>query len=779
MNAVPPPPIGMSVPRLDARAKVTGEATYTIDLGMPGMCHARVLRSPYPHARIRSIDVEAARRAPGVVAVVSAADLSDVDLLYGHAVRDHPILAVERVRHVGEPVVGVVAEDLLAAEEALELVEVDYEPLPFVIDAVEALADDAPAIHAGSAERGAYGGEREAIQRAHPNLCTRIEHGWGDMEAAFGGAALVLDDVYEYPMAYAYAMEPYVAIAAFDAHGLTVVTSAQHAFMVQAELSRCFHLPLSAVRVSIPYVGGGYGSKSYSKIEPLTAALALRAGRPVRLALSIEESMITARSASARIRLATAFDADGRIRGRRATCWVNGGPYAENTPRVAGRMARRVGGPYRIPALAAEALAVYTNAAPAGSYRGLGAPQGVFAGESQLDEAAARLGIDPLELRRRNLLRPGERAWPGARGMDADLVDDLRMAEETLSATPGPASGRDGDPAPAPARPAGAAALAHGARGTGFAVGGSDAGAEPTSSAVVRVLADGSVIVLTGSSELGQGSSTVLAQIAAGELGVDLSQVRLVRSDTALVSYDRSTGASRTTPIMGLAIQRAAADARQVLVGWATALHGREGDRVLEVVEERGGVRVGDRHYGWSRIIQDWFGDGAGEVVGRGYVRRDGVTAELPLFWEVAVIGIDVSVDEELGEIHVHRLATVGDVGCAINPQLAEGQDAGAAMMGLGVALREELRYADGSLVNGNLFEYRVPRPSDLPELCSALAERGDGVGPYGAKGGGEGSLNPVAPALANAVFWATGVRMREAPLTPERVWRALRRARS
>ena len=753
-RAAPPAPIGLPVPRLDGRAKVTGSARYTIDLALPGMCHARLLRSPYAHARIRSIDVEAARRAPGVVAVVTAADLPDVDLLYGHAVRDHPILAVDRVRYAGEPVVGVVAEDLLSADEALELIGVDYEPLPFVIDAVAALADGAPAIHGGSAERGAYGGETEAIERAHPNLCTRIEHRWGDIEAAFAGATLVLDDIYEYPMAYAYAMEPYVAIASFDRDGLSVVSSAQHAFMVQAELARCFHLPLSSVRVTIPYVGGGFGSKSYAKIEPLTAALALRAGRPVRLALSVEESVLTARSASARIHLRTAFDGDGRIRGRSATCWLNAGPYAENTPRVAGRLARRVGGPYRIPALTAEALAVYTNAAPAGSYRGLGAPQGVFAGESQLDEAAARLGIDPLELRRRNVLRPGERAWPGARGMDADLADDLRLAHESIERSKPTAPGR----------------------GVGFALGGSDAGAEPTSSAIVRVLADGSVIVYSGSSELGQGSSTVLAQVAAGELGVELERVRLVQSDTALVPYDRSTGASRTTPIMGLAIQRAAADAREQLIAWAGELHGGPD---LQVVEERGGVRIGDRRYDWSRIIQDWFATASGEVVGRGYVRREGVTAEVPLFWEVAAIGIDVSVDEELGEIRVNRLATVGDVGCAINPQLAEGQDVGAAMMGLGVALREDLVYEEGTLVNGNLFEYRFPRTTDLPEIRSVLAQRGDGVGPYGAKGGGEGSLNPVAPALANAVYQATGVRIRQAPLTPERVWRALRERRT
>jgi CO/xanthine dehydrogenase Mo-binding subunit len=745
-----PSPIGVSVPRRDAVAKVTGRARYTGDFSLPGMCHARLLRSPHPHARIRSIDVTAARRAPGVVAVVTAADLTDVELFFGHAVRDHPLIAVDTVRYAGEPVVGVVAESVLEADQALELIEVDYEPLPFVTDVEAALAPDAPAVHAAAAERGVYSGVREAIEEAHPNLCTRTDHVWGDIQAAFTDAALVIEGTYEYPMAYAYAMEPYTTLATFDEDGLTVMTAAQHPSIIQSELARCFHLPMSSVRVVIPLIGGAFGSKDYIKIEPLTAALALRAGRPVRLALSIDESIVTGRSIPTRIRLRSAFNGDGTLRGREATVLLNAGAYAENAPRTGGRATRRLGGPYRIPALNVEAISVYTNTAPNASYRGLGAPQAVWAGESQMDEAAERLGIDPVELRRRNLLQRHERAWPGARGMDADLGDDLRIVSEAI--------GWDD------ALPAG--------HGLGIAVGAADAGAEPTSSAIVRVLSDGSVMVFTGSTEFGQGSATVLAQIAAGELGVPVERVRLFHSDTALASYDRGTGASRTTPIMGLAIQRAAMDARSQMVGWARQLYALDGPEVIEGFD---GVTVGDTQYSWSRVIQDWFGPGSGESIGRGYVRRDGETAELPLFWEVAFGGLEVSVDEETGEVRPHRMVTVADIGLAVNPLMAEGQDRGAAMMGLGVAMREELVYDDGILQNGNLFDYRVPRTTDLPELQSILAERRDGVGPYGIKGGGEGSLNPIAPALANAVFRATGVRMRTAPLSPERVWRALR----
>jgi CO/xanthine dehydrogenase Mo-binding subunit len=247
--------------------------------------------------------------------------------------------------------------------------------------------------------------------------------------------------------------------------------------------------------------------------------------------------------------------------------------------------------------------------------------------------------------------------------------------------------------------------------------------------------------------------------------------VHLLQSDTAAVTYDRSTGASRTTTLMGLAIQAAARDARAQLVEWAQESLAADGPTVLE---EHSGVRIGDTVHDWGAIVRAWFGGSAGEVVGRGYIRRAGATEEMPPFWEIGCIGVEASVDESTGEIRIHRLVTVGDVGNAVNPQLVEAQDIGAAMMGLGMATREELVYEDGNLMNGNLFDYRVPRTVDLPDWRSVIVERGDGVGLYGAKGGGEGSLNPVAAAIANAVRRAAGIRLREAPFTPERVWFAI-----
>ena len=746
-----PEPIGISVPRRDGVAKVTGAAEFTVDVDLPGLCHAKILRSPYGHARIVAVDVSAARLAPGVVAVVSADDLRDVELRYGHATADHPLIADGIVRFAGEPVVGVVAEDALSAEMALELIDVEYEPLPFVTDPFEALAESAPILHPERGAGGEHRGFDEQLHGEHPNVCSRSEHGWGDVDDAFARAAVVVEGEYRYPAAYAYAMETYTSVARWREGQLTVWSSAQHPFMVRSDLARVFGLPLAAVQVSVPYVGGGYGSKSYTKIEPLTAALALRAGRPVRLALSVEETVVTTRSVAAVSRVRTAFDADGLILARTADIVMNSGGYAENSPRVANKASRRLAGPYRIPAARVVARAVYTNTAPGSSYRGLGGPQAVFAGETQMDEAAARLGLEPLELRRRNMLSKGDRPWPGARPLDGDLRADVEIVVDELDS--------------AGAVPAG--------RGRAVCVSASDGGAEPLGSAVIRLMPDGSIALMCGSAEMGQGSSTVLPQIAAAELGVPLDRIHLVQSDTAVVSYDRSTGASRTTTVMGIAIQRAAADVKRQLRDWAVdALEANPAD----LVEQRDGFLLDGRLYPWGEIVRRWFGGGYGEVVGTGYVRRDGITRELPLFWELGCLGVEVSVDEETGEVRVERLVTVGDVGRAVHPLMAEGQDVGGAMMGMGIALREELLYDGQTMINGNLWEYRVPRTTDMPEIRSFLAERADGIGPYGAKGGGEATVNPIAPAVLNAVRGAVGIELREVPVTPERVWRALRR---
>jgi CO/xanthine dehydrogenase Mo-binding subunit len=745
--------VGHSLPRRDGVAKVTGSARYAVDLTLPGMLHAQVVRSQRGHARLLQVDVAQAATQPGVVRVITSKDLDGLVPYYGHIVLDHPILAIDRVRFYGEPIALVLADTRHHAAEAADLVRVEYEDLPLVIDAVAALAEGARVLHE---KRGVRVGD-EGFDAAAPeligNLCAAAELGWGDVEGAFAAADQVIEGEFRYPMLYGYAMEPYNALATVEQGDLIVYTTAQHPFMVRNDLARIFSLPLARVRVSVPYVGGGYGTKSYTKVEPLAAVGAWLSGRPVKLALNVEEAILTTRSDSALVRSRSAFAADGRLLARDIDMILNSGAYTDNSPLVAQKAVNRCFGPYRIPALRARVRAVFTNTVPASSLRGFGAPQGNLAGEVQMDEAAARLGIDPVRLRQLNLVGPGEEVLPGKRGLDADLKADVELLAESLGWS-NPDSGQ----------------------GVGFAVSASDAGAYPVSTALVRIHADGSVSALTGATELGQGSWTVLAQIVAEELDVDLNSVALVASDTGVTSYERTTGASRTTTIVGRALQAACADARHRIRGLAAEAMKVA---VTEVADAPGGVQVRGGQLTYGEVIRLWFGT-EGEVVGSGSVRRSGDLSAMPPFWEVGATGVVARVDDETGVVTVERLTTVGDVGFAVNPALVHGQDLGAAMMGLGAALHEELIYDGEMLTNPTLVDYRVPRFSDLPaELDQLIVERRDGVGPYGAKGAGEGSLNPMGAAIAAAVGRLTGAFPHELPMTPERVWRLIRQRRA
>jgi CO/xanthine dehydrogenase Mo-binding subunit len=751
--------VGHSVERRDLLEKVTGAAVYTVDVEPPGALHAKVVRSSYAHAQLVRIDTEAALAVPGVVAVVTAEDIKDLFPRFGHIVADHYILAAGKVRYYGEPVALVVAETLAAAADGAAQVEVHYSELPAVMSAGEALAPAAPLVHDEAfvvspdesfTAMAATPSAHEVLER--DNVAHEVTLGWGDVEAAFAAAHLVVsNEGMRFPMLYAYAMEPYNAVATYSDNQLDVVSTAQHPFMVRTDLARIFDLPLARVRVQVPYLGGGYGSKSYTKVEPLAAVGSWATGRPVKLVLDVEEAIYTTRADSAEVSVRTAFDAEGRILARDIEMVLDSGAYADNSPLVVAKAANRSFGPYRVPNLRVRGRSVYTNTSPASSYRGFGAPQGSFAGEINLDKAAALLGIEGDELRRRNLVGPGEEILPGKRGLDADLRADLDLLVGSLR--------RDATNAQY--------------SGIGYALTASDAGAFPVSTAHVRLQTDGSVIVLSGSTEMGQGSRSALAQIAAEELGVALAAVGVSQSDTATVAYERTTGASRTTTLTGLALQRACADARAKAADMAADVFGWP---VEEIRPAPGGL-VGpeEKFVGFGEVIMRWFGAAAGEITGVGLVRRDGVTQKMPPFWECGIVGVEVDVDHETGQVDVRQLVTIADIGFAINPHAVEGQDLGAATQGLGAALFEELVYEGPQLVNPNVVDYRVPRMRDLPaKIDTMIVERRDGIGPYGAKGAGEGALNPMAAAVASAVARATGTWPTQVPLTPERVWRLL-----
>ena len=742
--------VGTAARRADGIAKVTGAARYAVDLSVAGMAHAIVVRSTRAHARITGIDRTAAAASPGVIRVLTGDDLLAAGLTpyYGHVVLDHPVLAIERVRFHGEPVALVVAETKREAAEAAELVEVEYEELPVVIDAEDALKPDAPNLHQRRGERVGDEGMDEGEGGLATNVCAIARVGWGSVDDAFKGAHLVVEGEYRYPMLYGYAMEPYNALAFFDQGDLVVYSSAQHVYMVRRDLARMFHLPLARVRVSAPYVGGGYGTKSYTKVEGMTAAAAYFTGRPVKLDLSVEEAILTTRSASAHIRARSAFTKDGMILAREFDIVMNSGAYTDNTPLVNSKTANRCFGPYRIPALRVVARSMFTNTVPSSSLRGFGAPQGNIAGELQMDEAAAKLGIDPVELRMRNLVGPGEEFMPGKRPLDADLKEDLRCLSAALE-WPGATSGHS----------------------IGLGVSASDAGAYPTSTAAVRIHSDTSVTLFTGSTELGQGSRTVLAQIVAEELGVPLESVSVVNGDTGVVTYERTTGASRTTTITGRAVQEACRDARRRVRELAVQALSVRAENIEDTA---GGIRAGGTDLSYGAVIEKWFGAG-GEVLGHGAVRRAEGFAKMPPFYEIGCSGLELTVDRDTGQIHITKLTTVGDVGFAINPALVHGQDAGAAMMGMGAALHEELVYDGEQLANPNVVDYRVPRFSDLPDVVvHLLAERRDGSGPYGAKGAGEGAGNTIGGSVASALGRLFGIFPHQLPMTPERVWRLI-----
>ena len=746
--------VGRSASRVDGIEKVTGAAKFTGDLNLPGLLEAKVLRSQVPHAAVERIDTTQAAALPGVVAILTRDDLHDINPFYGNCLRDRPLVALDRVRFVGEPVAVVAAQDAFTAEQALSLIDVAYTELPCLATVEDALAPGAPRLHEEVAGTGQFHDVASVGEQFGGNICHREGYDRGDIAQGFADADEFIEEIFEFPMVYQFAMEPHTSVARVSDGAITLWTSSAHPFLVRSELAHMFGLPHARVEVIVPYVGGAYGSKSYFKIEPLIVAIARKTGgRPVRLAQTVPESMLTTRRHSARVRIKTGYNRDATLVAREAEVVLDTGAYADNGPRVAKRVISRMIGPYKLRHCRVDVSAVYTNTVPAGSMRSIGGPQTIWALESHMDSIAHKLGLDPLDFRLRNLLHRGEELKIGATPVDADLRQGTRAAADAIHWTE-------------------SANLM--GKGQGIAVGVSDSEAMPVSVALVRLLADGSIILLAGTTEVGQGARTVLCQIVAQELDVAVESVTMRGTTTTATPFDRSTGASRSTTVMGNAVKVAALDLRQQLI-----------DAAVEVLKTKrsqielsnGKVLVKDRAYSYGKIVSLFFGMPGGELIGRGTMRPGaGMASQFPLFWETGMGAAEISLDIETGDIKVDRYATVADVGKAINPTQAEGQDEGAAIQGLGHTLFESMLYESAQPLNANLIDYRVPRFTDLPaHFDSALIENGDGPGPYGAKGMGESGIVSVAPALGNAVFRATGARVRALPLTPERVWRAIR----
>ena len=739
--------IGTSPWRVGGDARVTGSQLYVADIHLPDELHAKLVTVDRARARILSIDTSAAMQVPGVHLVMTAADLPQPVPRFGPQFEDRPVLAVGETKYHGEPVAAVAAETKDAAEEANRLVHVEYEELPSVFTIAAALDPAAQLVQDPSL--------RPNDPLAETNVLREHHFGWGDIDAAAASADLVVEGTYTFPMVTHFAIEPHAFIAAPDGDGIAVWSTIQHPYWLQRILAKVLGLPLAKVRVFAPDPGGGFGGKQHAKYEPLIAFMALRTGRPVRLILTLDETFQAVRRNSTQIRVRSGFRADGTLVFRDIEADYLLGAYADIADRTVTKGSYVACGPYRVPAARIVARSILSHTTPSTAFRGFGNPQPIWATESNMDEAARALGIDPLELRLQNLARRGEAFLPGDTPADGEWEQTVRRAAELIGW---------GSPLPP-------------GHGRGIAIGMKAGPTTGLSYSTVRLLGDGSVIVYAGTSDMGQGARTVFAQIAAEELGAPIEWVTVVMGDTAVVPYDQQTSASRSTVLMGNAVLLACRDVQAKVRAMAARLHGVD---EADIVVEHGRVRLPDRELPILDVLAPGLGRLGGELIGIGEMRKDAEPGH-PLsgsaaFYEFNCTAIEAEVDHETGDVTIVRHVTVSDVGRAINPLQVRMQDEGAAIQGLGHTLMEQYIYDEtGRIRNLGAIDYRIPTSMDLPlEFVSDVVENADGPGPYGSKGMSEGALLCVAPAVGAAVRDATGVVIRDLPLTPERVWRAL-----
>ena len=745
--------IGRSVPRREAHAKLTGRAPYVHNLVLPGMLYGKIARSSRAHARIRGIDTSAARAVPGVFRVLTAADVLKVipDPHYGPAFHDQPILAIDKVRHAGEPLALVLASDPHVAEAAARAIEVDYEDLPAVYDEVEAM--DSPAIvHEVLRPAGTFPDLKHLAGKRDTNVALDFHLRRGNPAQAFAGAAHVFEHTFRTQQVLHVPLEPFVSVAEPGDERLTLHTASQSPSFVRIEIARLLGWPENRVRVQVPFLGGGFGAKLYIKLEALVAAAALIVRRPVKVALTMEEQFYTLTKHAATLRIKSGIDGEGRIIARECEVWWNGGAYADIGPRVTQKSGFTAPGPYDIEHVSIDSYALYTNLPPAGALRGFGIPQLVWAYESHADMVARALGIDPLEFRRKNILREGRPQATGTLMRDAALEPVLERLAQRM---------RWDEPFE---RGSGTVK-----RGRGMAIGFKASISPTTSVAIVNVSADGSCHLLCSTVDMGQGSDTAMAQIAAEVLGMAAERITVVHPDTDVTPYDMATLGSRSTYHMGNAVKRAAEDAR---------------DKLLALAAELG---LAPETTPLPELFRRRYGMQAGNVIGMGsfvpsYAPTDhatGQSSNVTPFWMVGAAGVEVEVDTETGAVKVTRLINVADLGKALNPAIVDTQLSGAAIMQLGFTLYEQMQFRDGQVTNPSLADYKIPGMLDLPAVIENEAVAADEHGgPFGAKGVGETGTFGVSPAIANAIEDAVGVRLTRLPLTAEAVYRALRQQR-
>lgn len=770
--------IGVSVPRVDGVKKVTGAAKYVGDMKWPRMLYAKCVKSPYAHAKILSIDVSAAKALKGVHDVITGDYYTKRGGLY---LEDKNFLAVNTVKFCGEPVVAVAAETPEIAEAACELVKVEYEPLPVINNPMEGMAKDAVLIHP---ELHTY----KVVPIFHPQAHTNISHHHiirkGDADAAFKYAEEHPDEYYitehEYhvPHVQHTPIENHIAVAQYEPDGkCTVWASCQSPYAVRQALSATFDIPLNKMRIISPYVGGGFGAKAGTTIEGIIIPLAMHSkGRPVMMEYTREEEFVNSyvrQGLYTKIKTAVR-KSDGKFLAVQNDFYWDGGAYTEYGVNIVKASGFASTGPYEFDNVKTDAYCVYTNNPVGGPYRGFGMCEIHFGIEQNIDEVAKEIGMDPIEIRRVNGLAPGKSTGTGEIMKSCGFLEALDQVAEAIQYD---------KPCDAPSGP-------HKVRGKGIA-GGWKSPSQPTnagSAAIIRMNEDGTFFLMTSGHDIGQGSDTALTQIAAEVLCCDPSKFTIRTGDTDHTPYEWQTVASRITYCAGNAIKLAAEDLKEKLLDLAQI---KLGYIKRELYLEDGWII--NRNHPESRMpMSDLalglaFEDGSGyggPAIGVGtftlpnninYDPATGYSPKPAAFWTTAVAGAEVEVDTETGIIEVKKMVESCDPGHIVNPELYKAQVEGGMMQALGTVLFEELKLKDGKVLNKSFVDYKIPTIDNAPETFIAMGvEHPEETGPYGARGIGEPAMVPGAPAIANAIYNATGCRFTEMPITPERMLKAL-----
>ena len=770
--------VGVSVPRVDGVKKVTGAAKYVGDMKWPRMLYAKCVKSPYAHAKIVSIDVSAAKALKGVHDVITGDYYTKRGGLY---LEDKNFLAVNTVKFYGEPVVAVAAETPEIAEEACDLVKVEYEPLPVINNPMEGMAKDAILIHP---ELHTY----KVVPIFHPQAHTNISHHHiirkGDADAAFKYAEEHPDEYYitehEYhvPHVQHTPIENHVAVAQYEPDGkCTVWASCQSPYAVRQALSATFDIPLNKMRIISPYVGGGFGAKAGTTIEGIIIPLAMHCkGRPVMMEYTREEEFVNSylrQGVYTKIKTAVR-KSDGKFLAVQNNFYWDGGAYTEYGVNIVKASGFASTGPYEFDNVKTDAYCVYTNNPVGGPYRGFGMCEIHFGIEQNIDEVAKEIGMDPIEIRRVNGLAPGKSTGTGEIMQSCGFLEALDQVAEAIQYD---------KPCDAPSGP-------HKVRGKGIA-GGWKSPSQPTnagSAAIIRMNEDGTFFLMTSGHDIGQGSDTALIQIAAEVLCCDPSKFTIRTGDTDHTPYEWQTVASRITYCAGNATKLAAEDLKEKLLDLAQI---KLGYIKRELYLEDGWII--NRNHPESRMpMSDLalglaFEDGSGyggPAIGVGtftlpnninYDPATGYSPKPAAFWTTAAAGAEVEIDTETGVIEVKKMVESCDPGHIVNPELYKAQVEGGMMQALGTVLYEELKLKDGKVLNKSFVDYKIPTIDNTPETFIAMGvEHPEETGPYGARGIGEPAMVPGAPAIANAIYNATGCRFTEMPITPEKMLKAL-----